>query len=158
MAFGSCENLTEAPIPNSVTTIGNSAFSGCIGLTSVTIPSSVTSVGDWAFYYCSSLTSITSLSTTPPAIEANTFDTETEQMASLHVPAGAKTSYEQAPYWSNFFNIAGDAETGIDAVYATDATAVRPVFNLGGQRIEADSPEGLPSGTYIVGGKKVMKQ
>lgn len=36
-------------IPNSVTTIGESAFTNCTGLTSVTIPSSVTSIGLNAF-------------------------------------------------------------------------------------------------------------
>ena len=46
-------------IPDSVTSIGDSAFSGCTSLTSVTIPDSVTSIGDWAFSYCTSLTSVT---------------------------------------------------------------------------------------------------
>ena len=36
-------------IPDSVTSIGDSAFWGCSSLTSVTIPDSVTSIGDWAF-------------------------------------------------------------------------------------------------------------
>ena len=43
-------------IPDSVTSIGNSAFLGCSGLTSITIPDSVTSIGDRAFYGCSGLT------------------------------------------------------------------------------------------------------
>ena len=51
-----CMNTT---IPNSVTSIGNSAFSGCSGLTSITIPNSVTDIGDYAFYGCSGLISIT---------------------------------------------------------------------------------------------------
>ncbi len=46
-------------IPNSVTTIGESAFYGCKGLTSVTIPNSVKSIGWYAFYGCFGLTSVT---------------------------------------------------------------------------------------------------
>ncbi len=50
------ENFT---IPDSVTSIGNSAFEDCDSLQSVTIPDSVTSIGDWAFYGCRSLLSVT---------------------------------------------------------------------------------------------------
>ena len=55
-----CENmhLSSVIIPNSVTTINNSAFKGCAGLTSVTIPESVTSIEDKAFYDCSSLSAV----------------------------------------------------------------------------------------------------
>ena len=51
--------LTTYSIPNSVTTIGDSAFDYCRALTSVTIPDSVTTIGDWAFIGCSALTSVT---------------------------------------------------------------------------------------------------
>ena len=49
---------TSVSIPNSVTSIGNSAFWGCRGLTSVTIPKSVTSIGYLAFLGCSGLTTL----------------------------------------------------------------------------------------------------
>ena len=45
-------------IPNSVTSIGESAFYDCSGLTSIDIPNSVTSIGDVAFYGCNNLTSM----------------------------------------------------------------------------------------------------
>ena len=51
--------LTEYTIPNSVTSIGNSAFYNCTSLISVTIPDSVTSIGEQAFVFCTSLTTIT---------------------------------------------------------------------------------------------------
>ena len=58
-AFVSCVSLTSVTIPDGVTSIGDSAFMSCVNLTSVTIPDGVTSIGDNAFRNCSSLTSVT---------------------------------------------------------------------------------------------------
>ena len=58
-AFENCDALTSVTIPNSVTSIGESAFEDCSALTSVTIGNSVTSIGESAFEDCSALTSVT---------------------------------------------------------------------------------------------------
>ena len=58
-AFEYCSRLTSVTIPNSVTSIGGFAFDGCSGLTSVSIPNSVTFIGSNAFSGCSGLTSVT---------------------------------------------------------------------------------------------------
>ncbi len=57
-AFFNYWDLTSVTIPNTVTSIGESAFWQC-DLTSVTIPEGVTSIGAGAFCYCGELTSIT---------------------------------------------------------------------------------------------------
>ena len=61
-AFNGCSGLTSIAIPDSVTSIGYEAFSRCFGLTSVTIPNSVTSIGESAFYGCYCLVEVRNLS------------------------------------------------------------------------------------------------
>ena len=58
-AFWRCKSLQQITIPNSVTSIGDSAFSDCSSLQQITIPNSVTIIGDSAFSGCSSLQQIT---------------------------------------------------------------------------------------------------
>jgi len=57
-ALFSCTNLASVTIPNSVTSIGRSAFFGCTGLTSIIIGNRVTSIEYFAFYQCTSLASV----------------------------------------------------------------------------------------------------
>ena len=58
-AFSHCNKITSITIPDSVTSIGSGAFSGCTSLTNVTISNRVTSIGSATFEACRSLTSIT---------------------------------------------------------------------------------------------------
>lgn len=55
--FGNIEGLTSLTISNSVTAFGNEAFLGT-GLKSVVIPESVTTIGESAFAHCKNLESI----------------------------------------------------------------------------------------------------
>ena len=57
-AFDGCSSLTSIEIPGNVTSIGERAFCVCTGLTSIELPSSVTSIGEQAFLGCTGLTNI----------------------------------------------------------------------------------------------------
>ncbi len=57
-AFAFCDSLTSINIPNSVTTIGKFAFSDCESLVNINIPNSVTTIGRGVFDGCKSLTNI----------------------------------------------------------------------------------------------------
>lgn len=58
--FKNCAGIKYIVLPNSITTIGNSAFENCYDLERVQIgrESKLTSIGDFAFYNCYSLTQI----------------------------------------------------------------------------------------------------
>jgi len=58
-AFRGCTRLISITISNNVTSIGKETFRDCSGLTAVTIPNSVTSIGENAFRGCTRLISIT---------------------------------------------------------------------------------------------------
>ena len=58
-AFCGCSGLTELTLPDNIHFIEGEAFMGCSGLTELTLPNSVKSIGDGAFAYCSGLTELT---------------------------------------------------------------------------------------------------
>ena len=104
-AFCGCHSMTEVIIPDNVTMIGYGAFYGCNSLTTVTIGSSVFSMENMVFYDCTELTKIICLATTPPYIESGTFTAGHYSNATLLVPKGCLSAYQNADYWRNFTNI-----------------------------------------------------
>ena len=107
-AFYGCQGMTSITIPNSVTSIGGQAFWDC-SLTSVTIPKSVTSIGGSAFANNTGLRSIKVMNKEPISISSSSFASSSfhdiYSQATLYVPAGSKTKYQNAQYWSNFTTI-----------------------------------------------------
>ena len=71
-AFRDCSGLISITIPNSVTSIGNNAFTGCTGLSEIMIPNGVTSIGNNAFSGCTGLTEI-SIPNSMTSIGSNVF-------------------------------------------------------------------------------------
>jgi len=98
------KSATSYSIPNSVTTIVESAFSGYSCLTSVTIGNSVTNIGKYAFYNCSSLTSITCEAVNPPTLYSYVFY-DVNHSVPLYVPAESIDAYKAADQWKDFTNI-----------------------------------------------------
>ena len=89
----------------SVTSIGNSAFMNCYALSTITIPNSVTSIGQNAFSDCTSLALVNMEVETPIVITADVFTNADRVNAALHVPAGCKVAYADAPIWNEFGTI-----------------------------------------------------
>lgn len=103
-AFVYLPNLTSITIPNSVTSIGDQAFQGA-AISSITIPESVTSIGAYAFVspYLSEfnkLTYVTVKWTTPLSIESSVFTNRSNM--TLYVPFGCTAAYRAAPVWQDF--------------------------------------------------------
>ena len=110
MVFCNCSSLASVIIPDSVTTIGNSAFYKCSSLTSITIPGSVTTIRSWVFGDCGNLTSVYCKATIPPAGGNNMFSYEDHKPigCTIYVPKESVSAYKRAEYWSEYaYDIVG---------------------------------------------------
>ena len=87
-----------------MTSIGGSAFANCSGLNSVTIPNSVTSIGNSAFYGVD-IPTVISLIENPFTITSSTFTQNTFLNATLYVPKGTIEKYKATDGWKDFLFI-----------------------------------------------------
>ena len=93
-----------------ITDISANAFystsSGNNNIHNIHLSSGISNIGSYAFYSCGSLNSVIAEMPSPPIIESNTFNSKfTRSSATLYVPAGSKTAYEDAQYWQDFGTI-----------------------------------------------------
>ena len=98
-------SITSVTIPNSVTSIGNSAFYSCSGLTAVTIGSGVKKIGRKAFASCKELTDVYCLAEEVPNTETDAFQGSYIEYATLHVPTASIEAYKAVEPWKSFKEI-----------------------------------------------------
>ncbi|MDE6633456.1 MAG: leucine-rich repeat protein, partial [Muribaculaceae bacterium] len=98
--FRECINLNSVVIPNSVTSIGNSAFNGC-SLDTIVMGYGIKSIGSYAFSRCPA-SKIYITAQTPPEIESYTFG---NYKGILYLQGqAAVNAYDDDKYWGNFNN------------------------------------------------------
>ena len=105
-AFCGCEALKSIVIPSNVTHIGKTAFLGCINLSSAEILSDNVIDECMAFHSCSNLTSVKVRNKKPFSIYKGDFTNRAN--ATLTVPKGSKSAYENADVWKEFKEIIED--------------------------------------------------
>jgi hypothetical protein len=137
-------DLTSVTIPNSVTTIGDSAFENSYFLTSVPIPEGVTSIGETAFNECTSLTSVTiPNSVTNLGVEAFFYCTSLNEVTIGNSVTSLGAAAFQNCYSLNGVYFQGDAPDADSSVFSGDDHAT--VYYLPGTTNWGASFTGLPA-------------
>ena len=155
-AFGNCSKLTSVVIPDNVGTIEYRAFAGCEALRSVILPAGLKSLGWWVFISCPNIRNIVYRGTKPVGADYDTFDNWVYSEATLYVPKGTISLFEDTDPWWRFYNITDEECVGIDAVKA-DACETVEIYNLNGVYVGSDKSN-LSTGIYIIRqGDKVEK-
>ena len=111
-AFYNNHELKSVTIPEGVTEIGYAAFYGCTYLDELTLPASMEYISDNGFALCAKLRRMNVSATTPPQVEARTFE-DVDRSIPVYVPAAAVNQYKAAPVWQEF-NIQGQGHVATD--------------------------------------------
>ncbi len=90
---------------------------------------------------------MTSLNPIPPEID---FETYSSYSATLQVPTGSKTVYQNANYWKNFMNIV-EIDPSVVQNIIFDRGVNTPIYDLNGRKLNRSS-----KGINIIGRKKVV--
>ena len=160
--FSYCKSLSSLDISSfntkSVTDM-NWMFYKCTSLTKLNLTNFVTTNAETVFMFNEDdkLTTIISNAETPSKLKDDTFSTlPTLGKCALTCPSASKSKYKKANGWKHLFPTA----TGIDFASAdadSSLDASKRIYDINGKRLPATSLDQLPSGLYIINGKKVVK-
>lgn len=139
-AFGFCSQLTNISIPNSVTYIGFSAFNGCTSLKSITLPSSLSTIQSEAFYNCGNLKTIR-IPVSVTSIGNYAFDVCPSLMTVTY--PGSKTQWDAITKGSNNDVLENHLVCNtLEATFTADGTTFAPAQTIdrGGKFTEPAEP------------------
>lgn len=148
-AFQCCK-LTQIEFPETLKSIGELAFE-YNNFRTIKFPKSLNSVSQLAFRECSLIESIYCQWETPiytPTI----FPDNVISTATLYVPMGCKSIYENNLPWRNFWNIKEFDYSGIEDIFIDDKQEEGIIYDLRG--INHKTP--VKGSIYILNGKKYV--
>ena len=147
------DSFAVAGVYYKVIAIDKSVFKNKTSIVNLTLPATLTQIGDGAFDGCKNIATITSKATVPPVLGNNVFSITT---ATLYVPVGSRSSYQNASGWNSFSPILEGERNdvtlnGLTYVFATgDKTATIIQSTLSGQDIIIPGTFNIGEVTYNV--------
>ena len=158
--FEDCSSIKEIELPSVKRIYGctnhmgtsnhHGCFYGCEKLEKVLLGDKCILIDRYTFEKCNNLATIECLSTTPPQLDPNAFETSTYNYATLLVPQGCKSIYASAPGWELFCNIQEKASSTIQQISETKRN-MKYSYNLQGIKVK----EGT-KGIIIHNNKKIL--
>lgn len=139
-AFVFCSQLTNISIPNSVTAIGSFAFDGCTKLESITLPSSLSTIQSYAFYNCGNLKTIR-IPVSVTSIGNFAFDGCPSSMTVTY--SGSKKQWDAIAKGSNNDVLENNLICAkLEATFTADGTTLAPAQTIdrGGKFTEPAAP------------------
>ena len=147
-AFGYNWRMKDIILPSTLRTIGSIAFNSCGQYCEedhkLILPEDLTIIYDGAFQYCDHITEVYCYAPIPPTFEGSPF-TNTNEHATLYVPASFIDSYQNADIWNSFSG-------GIQTVDHTYTRCITPVISLKDFQVTISSYPGDASIYYTVDG------
>ncbi|MGM9847951.1 MAG: leucine-rich repeat protein [Muribaculaceae bacterium] len=141
------ESVNMMIIPNTITEIEYNAFASSTSLKEIELPESLTSIGNSAFGNCEKISIIKCLNTVPPTMGNNVFKQIVKDTAILQVPENSVADYSSANGWdfANITEISGVESISFESnpefiisdgqIILSDETKNAALYSISGQKL-----------------------